>query len=105
MKRFNRLAVGAAGLALAGGIGLGAVGTESAIANAEPFGAGTTWAQGPWYPGPGGPWGGGGRDWGGPPPPAYSGYAVYGGGYGGDYGGYGGGQCLSGPLGFIRLCL
>ena len=105
MNSFNRVAIGAAGLAIAGGIGLCAVGSGSAVANAAPLGPGTTWAQGPWYPG--GPWGGGGG-WGGPPPPppppAYAGYGGYG-GYGGGYGGYGGGPCLSGPLGFIRLCI
>ena len=107
MNSFNRVAVGAAGIALAGGIGLCALGAGSAVANAEPFGPDTSWAQGPWYPGPGGPWGGGGG-WGGPPPPppppAYAGYGGGYGGYGGN-GGYGGGPCISGPLGFIRLCI
>jgi hypothetical protein len=103
MNSFNRVAVGTAGIAIAAGIGLCAAGTGCAVANAEPLGPGTSWAQGPWYPGPGGPWGGGGG-WGGPPPPPPPSYAGYGGGYGG-YGGYGGGQCISGPLGFIRLCI
>jgi hypothetical protein len=101
----------AASAAIAGALGVCALGIGDAVANAAPPGPGATWAQQPppWIPGPGpggpgGPWGGG-PGWGGPPPPPPAPI-----GYGG-YGGYGGWDdgwrppCLSGPLGFLQLCV
>jgi hypothetical protein len=98
----------AAGIAIAGSLGLGALGLGSGVANASPspvlngpgFALDRGWGHG------GGPWGGGGdwghRGYGGGPgwaPPDY-GYGGYG-GYGD--GGYGGG-CVSGPLGLLHFC-
>ncbi|MDT5324388.1 MAG: hypothetical protein QOF25_1540 [Mycobacterium sp.] len=104
----NHLKTIAAGTAIAGSLGLAALGIGSGVANAAPSPVvnGSGWAQDRgWDHGPGGPWrpggwdGGGDRGWGGPgwapPPPDY--------GYGG-YGGYGGPPCVSGPLGFLQFC-
>ena len=98
----------AAGTAIAGSLGLAALGIGSGVANAAPSPVvnGAGWAQDRgWDHGPGGPWRPGGWDggggWGGPgwapPPPDY--------GYGyGDYGGYGGPPCVTGPLGLLHFC-
>jgi hypothetical protein len=102
----------AAGTAIAGSLGLAALGIGSGVANAAPSpvlsSAGFAQDRG-WGGdhGPGGPWrpggwdGGGDRGWGGgpgwaPPPPDY--------GYGYGYGGYGGGGCVTGPLGLLHFC-
>ena len=101
MKNLKTLAAGAA---IAGALGFAAVGVGSGVANAAPPTPGAQWAQDPgWGYGPG--WHGGGRGpgfWAPPPPPPPP---FYGGGYGG-YGGYGPPPppCLSGPLGFVRVC-
>jgi hypothetical protein len=117
MMNFTKIA---AGTAIAGSLGLAALGIGAGVANAAPLpgGSGIEFAQGPgWGHGGGGPgwngrgggWDRGGRGYGGyggygggwaPPPPVY-GY----GGYGGGYGGYGGGgDCISGPLGLLHVC-
>ncbi|MDT5103051.1 MAG: hypothetical protein QOI25_564 [Mycobacterium sp.] len=101
----NHLKTIAAGTAIAGSLGLAALGIGSGVANAAPSPVvnGSGWAQDRgWDHGPGGPWrpggwdGGGDRGWGGPgwapPPPDYG------------YGGYGGPPCVSGPLGFLQFC-
>jgi hypothetical protein len=88
----------AGGIALAGALGLGALGIGTGVANATPASAApeTTWAQDPgWGHGHGPGWhddrdGWRGRGWA-PPPPYYG------------YGGYGA-PCVTGPLGFVRLC-
>jgi hypothetical protein len=98
----------AAGTAIAGSLGLAALGVGSGVANAAPSpvlsGAGFAqdrgWGHGP---GPGGPWQPGGWDGG-------RGYGGYDGGYGGyggydgGYGGYGGPPCVTGPLGLLHFC-
>lgn len=94
MNHIKRIA---AGTAIAAALGFAAMGVGTSVANAAPPVLGTQfaeWGHGPWG-GPGGPWGGPG--WGPPPPPPpYYGYGGYGGGY--DQ------PCLTGPLGFLRLC-
>jgi hypothetical protein len=115
MMNFSKIA---AGTAIAGALGLAALGIGTGVANAapSPVGSGIQWAQdsgwghgGPGWNGGGGGWNGGGRDGGyggyggygggwAPPPPAY-GY----GGYGGDYAN-GGGGCVTGPLGLLHFC-
>jgi hypothetical protein len=111
MMNFSKIA---AGTAIAGSLGLAALGIGAGVANAapSPVGSGIEWAQSPgWGHGGGGGWNGGGGRWNGgyggyggygggwaPPPPAY-GY----GGYGGDYDN-GGGGCITGPLGLLHLC-
>jgi hypothetical protein len=94
MKRLKSIA---AGTAIAGALGLAALGIGTGVANAAPVGLGTQWAQ-DWGPGPGG-WGGpwGGPGWAPPPPPPPAPF------YG--YGGYDPGPpCVTGPLGFVHLC-
>jgi hypothetical protein len=105
----------AAGIAIAGSLGLAALGVGSGVANASPSPVlnGPGWAQdrgwghggGPWGGGGGGGWdrrGGDGPRWA-PPDYGYGGYGGYGGGgYGG--GGYGGGGCVTGPLGLLHFC-
>ena len=83
----------AAGVSLAGAVGVAALGIGTATANAAPSSPATQagfaqyrhWGPGPWVPPP-------------PPPPAW--------GYGyGDYGGYAPPPpCVSGPLGFVSVC-
>jgi hypothetical protein len=84
----------AAGLGIAGAMGVAALGIGAATANAAPPSPGSSvefarWGHG-WDPRPG--------PWGPPPPPAW--------GYG--YGDYGYAPppppCVSGPLGFVSLC-
>jgi hypothetical protein len=94
----------AAGTAVAGALGLAALGLGSGVANAapSPVQSGTAFAQDAGWghgPRPGGPWGpggwGGGPGWAPPPPPDY--------GYG-----YGAGYdqpCVTGPLGLLHLCV
>jgi hypothetical protein len=123
----------AAGAAVAGSLGLAALGIGTGVANAgpSPVGSGTEWAQDPgWgHGGPGwngggggrgwngggggrgwngGGWNGGGPGWGPPPPPppnyGYGGYNGYDGGYNGYDGGYNGGGCITGPLGLLHFC-
>jgi hypothetical protein len=107
MVNLTRIATGSL---VAAALGLGMSGVGGAVANAAPPAPGTQWAQQPWI-GPGGPGGPGGppgpggpgRPWdrgpgfGGPPPPppnfGYGGYHRY------DE------ACLSGPLGFVNLCI
>jgi hypothetical protein len=102
----NHLKTIAAGTAIAGSLGLAALGIGSGVANAAPSPVvnGAGWAQDRGWghgPGPGGPWQPGGWDgggWGGgpgwaPPPPDY--------GYGGY--GYGGPPCVTGPLGLLHF--
>lgn len=97
MNHVKTIAVGAAA---AGALGLAALGIGTAAANAAPV-PGTQWAQdwGPWQDPDhhwdhwDGPWGGAGWEPP-PPPPPYYGYRDY------DQGP----PCISGPLGFIRLC-
>ena len=96
----------AAGIGIAGALGIAALGIGTGTAGAEPpspvtqadFAQIPEWGgPGPWRPGPG-PWG--------PPPPPAWGYGGYGGdgGYAG-YGGYAPGPpCISGPLGFLQFC-
>jgi hypothetical protein len=91
----------AAGIGIAGALGIAALGIGAGTAGAEPPSPVTQadFAQipergpGPWRPGPG-PWG--------PPPPPPPAW-----GYGG-YEGYGdyapGPPCISGPLGFLQFC-
>jgi hypothetical protein len=102
----------AAGIGIAGALGIAALGIGAGTAGAEPpspvtqadFAQIPEWGPGPWRPGPG--------PWGPPPPPAYGygGYGYGGDGYGGDggyagYGGYAPGPpCISGPLGFLQFC-
>jgi hypothetical protein len=110
MMNVNKIA---AGTAIAGALGLAALGIGTGVANAAPssVGSGIQWAQdaGWGHGGPGwngGGWNGGGRDGGyggygggwAPPPPAY-GYGGYGGGYDN-----GGGGCITGPLGLLHFC-
>ncbi len=85
----------AAGVGIAGAIGVAALGIGAGTANAAPPSPalhagfaewGHGWGPRPWIPGP-------------PPPPAY--------GY--DYGGWNNygpppPPCLSGPLGFVQVC-
>jgi hypothetical protein len=102
MMNFSKIA---AGTAIAGSLGLAALGIGAGVANAtpSPVGSGIEWAQwgghgggGGWGHDGGGGWNGGyGGGWA-PPPPAY-GY----GGYGYDDGG---GGCISGPLGLLHFC-
>ena len=94
----------AAGIGIAGALGIAALGIGAGAAGAEPpspvtqadFAQIPEWGPGPWRPGPG-PWG--------PPPPPPPAW-----GYGGDggyagYGGYAPGPpCISGPLGFLQFC-
>jgi hypothetical protein len=87
MMHMKNLKTVAAGAAIAGALGMAALGVGSGVASADPG-----WGHGRWDPGYGG------RGWG-PPPPAY-GY----GGYDGGYGGYGGPPCITGPFGFVHLC-
>jgi hypothetical protein len=81
----------ATGTAIAGALGLAALGVGTGVANAAPPALQTQWVQ-HWGPGPG-PWGPG---WAPPPPPPapYYGY--------GDYDA--GPPCLTGPLGLLHLC-
>lgn len=87
----------AARTAIAGVLGIAALGIGSGVANAappSPVGPDSSWAQDPgWGHGHGGGHGwNNGPGWGPPPPPAY------------DYGGYGhGGGCVTGPLGFLHF--
>jgi hypothetical protein len=102
MMKFTKIA---AGTAIAGSLGLAALGIGTGVANAapSPAGSGIQWAQDADWGHGGHGWGGGGWNGGGwngggwaPPPPAY--------GYGG-YGGYdGGGGCITGPLGLLHFC-
>lgn len=99
MKHLKRIA---AGTAVAGALGLAALGIGTGVANAAPPAPGTQWAQ-DWGPGPG-PWGGpwGGPGWAPPPPAPYYGN----GGYDTGYGGYDAGPpCITGPLGFVHICV
>jgi hypothetical protein len=96
----------AAGIGIAGALGIAALGIGAGTAGAEPPSAVTRadFAQIPEWGGPG-PWRPGPGPWGPPPPPAW-GYGGYGGdgGYAG-YGGYAPGPpCISGPLGFLQFC-
>jgi hypothetical protein len=94
----------AAGTAIAGSLGLAALGLGAGVANAAPSSvqSGTAWAQDAGWghgPGPGGPWGGpgwGGPGWVPPPPPPDYGY-----GYGVGYAP----PCVTGPLGLLHLCV
>ncbi|HEX5142539.1 MAG TPA: hypothetical protein VFW21_01585 [Mycobacterium sp.] len=103
----SKIKIIATGSLVAAGLGLAALGVGTGVANAapSPVVSSSGFAQWGWQPGPGGHgWGGpGGPGWDGPgpagwappppPPPAYG------------YGGYGyGAPCLSGPLGFVRVC-
>ncbi|BBZ26680.1 hypothetical protein MMAD_09750 [Mycolicibacterium madagascariense] len=74
----------AAGAAIAGSLGLAALGAGAGVANADPY-----WGHGHGWGGPA--WGG----YAPPPPPPYYGY--------GGYNGYGGG-CVTGPLGLLHFC-
>ncbi|WP_149369898.1 hypothetical protein [Mycolicibacterium sp. P9-64] len=99
----NHLKSIAAGIVIAGSLGLAALGIGSGVANAAPSPvlSSAGWAQDRgWGHGPGGPWRPGGWERGGwrgpgwaPPPPDY--------GYG--YG-YGGPPCVTGPLGLLHIC-
>ena len=103
MMNFTKIA---AGTAIAGSLGLAALGIGAGVANAapSPAGSGIEWAQDHGGHGGGGDWNGGGDGWRGgdggwdgggwaPPPPDYG------------YGGYNnGGGCISGPLGFLQFC-
>ncbi|MDT5153360.1 MAG: hypothetical protein QOI01_5093 [Mycobacterium sp.] len=89
----------AGGIAVAGTLGLAALGIGSGVANAAPSQTApeTTWAQdgGGHGHGGGGDWHGDGDGWRGPrwaPPPPYYGYGGY------------GGPCVTGPLGFVQVC-
>jgi hypothetical protein len=95
----------AAGTAIAGALGLAALGVGTGAANAapSPVGSGIQWAQdsgwghgGPGWNGGGGGWNGGGGGWNG-------GGGGRDGGYGGDYDN-GGGGCITGPLGLLHFC-
>ena len=100
----------AAATMIGSALGLAALGAGAGVANAAPtspgipfqqdwWGHGGHWGHGGWGgPGWGGPgWGGPGPGWGGGP-----GYGYGGAGYG--YGGPAGG-CVSGPLGFVSVCI
>ncbi|MDT5329302.1 MAG: hypothetical protein QOF31_599 [Mycobacterium sp.] len=86
----------AAGIGIAGALGIAALGIGAGTAGAEPpspvtqadFAQIPEWGgPGPWRPGPG-PWG--------PPPPPPPAWG---------YGGYAPGPpCISGPLGFLQFC-
>ncbi|MEE6165910.1 MULTISPECIES: hypothetical protein [Mycobacteriaceae] len=91
MKSLKRVAVGAA---IAGALGVSALGLGSATANAAPLTPGVQWSQGPWHHGGwgGGPGWGDGPGWGPPPPPPYVGYGGW------------APPCVSGPLGFVQVC-
>lgn len=88
----------AAGAAIAGTLGLAALGIGTGVANAAPPNNSSGYSLDHGY-GPPGPrhddWNRG-RNWGPPPPPNY--------GYGGydDYGPPRG--CVSGPFGFLQFC-
>jgi hypothetical protein len=97
----------AAGATIAGALGLAALGIGTGVANAappSPVTSGTLWQQdrgGDWGHGPGG------GDWGGPGPGYGDGGYGYG-GYGGPGPGYGNGApggCITGPFGYISLCI
>jgi hypothetical protein len=118
MRNFRRRLAAIAALVLAAGlIPAGVLMSGSPTTNTAQPGCGPGWSHGPcrpWGPGPGRGWGGPGpRDWGGPGPgynPLGWGAPGYGAaGYGGPGFGYGGGQglggCITGPLGFISLCI
>ena len=90
----------AAATAIAGSLGLAALGLGAGAANAAPSSvqSGTAVAQDAGWDhgrGPGGPWGPGwgGPGWAPPPPPPYYGYGV----------GYAP-PCVTGPLGLLHLC-
>src|SRR5882757_6240978 len=92
----------AAGIGIAGALGIAALGIGAGTAGAEPpspvtqadFAQIPDWGgpgRGPWGPGPGGP-----GPWYPPPPPSAYGYG---------YGGYAPPPpCISGPLGFLQFC-
>ncbi len=98
--------------AITGALGLGALGVGTGVANAAPT-PGTGWAQyGGWGGGPG--WHGHGGGWGGGPGWGGGGPGWGGGGPGWGGAGWGGGPgwgvppiggCISGPLGFVSLCI
>ena len=97
----------AAGATIASALGLAALGMGPGVANAappSPVTSGTPWQQDGswgWGHGPGhGDWGGPGPGYGYGPGPGYG----YGPGPGYGYGPPVGG-CISGPLGFISLCI
>ena len=84
----------AAAATLGGALGLAALGAGAGIASATPASPGIPWQQDGWWGhhrwdhggwGPGAGWYGGGPGWG---------------GYGGPAGG-----CVSGPLGFVSVCI
>jgi hypothetical protein len=121
MRNFRRRLAAIAVLVLAAGlIPAGVLMSGSPTSNTAQPGCGYGWSHGPcrpWGPGPGRGWGGpgpgdaplgwGGPGWGGQ---GYGGPAYGGPGYGGPGFGYGGGPglgggCISGPLGFINLCI
>jgi hypothetical protein len=88
MMHMKNLKTVAAGAAIAGALGVAALGVGSGVANADP---GWGHGHGRWDPGWGAP------AWGPPPPAPYYGY--------GGYGGYDAPPpCITGPLGFVHVC-